>query len=123
MSWPDDPIPELIQGDRPTLLEAEKGNELINALNVLRNVTIGSGEQNQVLYSADGIKIEFASTLSDFNGSIECLDAADITKKWVLTFEFGTLRSIEQQASAYEEKIVQICESGSAVNVTFVVKS
>ena len=123
MTWIEGPIEELVPGYRPTLIEAEKGNELIRALNILRNIEIGPGEKNEVHYADDGIKIEFTSTLSDFNGSIEVLDASDITKKWIITFEDGSLRSIEQQASAYEEKVVQICESGSAVDVTFVVKS
>ena len=123
MSWPDEPIARLVKGARPTLLEEEKGNELIDALNVLRNFEITPGNQNQVLLSEDGIKIEFTSTLSDFNGKIEVLDATDITKKWIITFEDGILRSIEQQASAFEEKVVQICEDGSTVDVTFVVKS
>ena len=123
MSWPDDPIDELVQGERPTLLEAEKGNELIDALNILRNIEVTPGEKNQVFYSEDGVKIEFTSSLFEFNGSIEVLDATDITKKWILTFEFGLLRSIEQESSAFAEKVVQICEGGSAVDVTFVVKS
>ena len=124
MSWIDKPgIDSLVLGSHPTLLEADKGNEVIDALNILRNISIAPGDQNQVLYSDDGVKIEFASTLSDFNGSIEVLDATDISKKWVLTFEFGMLRSIVQEASAFEEKIIEICEDGSGVDVTFVVKS
>ena len=124
MTWLATPgIDKLVKGSHPTLIEAEKGNEVIDALNILRNISISPGDKNQVLYSDDGVKIEFASTLSDFNGSIEVLDATDISKKWVLTFEFGMLRSIVSQASAFEEKIIEICEGGSAVDVTFVVKS
>jgi len=124
MTWIDKPgIDELVQGSRPTLIEAEKGNEVIDALNILRNISISPGDKNQVLYSADGVKIEFAATMSDFNGAIEVLDATDISKKWILTFEFGLIRSIVQQASAFEEKIIEICEDGSGVDVTFVVKS
>ena len=124
MTWISKPgIDQLVQGSRPTLIEADKGNEVIDALNVLRNISISPGDQNQVLYSEDGVKIEFASTKSDFNGSIEVLDATDISKKWVLTFEFGMIRSIVQQTSAFEEKTIEICEDGSAVSVTFVVKS
>ena len=124
MTWLATPgIDGLVQGSRPTLIEAEKGNEVIDALNILRNISISPGDKNQVLYSDDGVKIEFAATMSDFNGSIEVLDATDISKKCILTFEFGMIRSIVSQASAFEEKVVQICESGSAVDVTFVVKS
>jgi hypothetical protein len=124
MTWLATPgIDGLVQGSRPTLIEADKGNELIDALNILRNISISPGDRNQVLYSADGVKIEFAATMSDFNGSIEVLDATDISKKWILTFEFGLIRSIVQQASAFEEKIIEICEDGSGVDVTFVVKS
>ena len=124
MTWLATPgIDGLVQGSRPTLIEAEKGNEVIDALNILRNISISPGDQNKVLYSEDGVKIEFAATMSDFNGSIEVLDATDISKKWILTFEFGMIRSVVSQASAFEEKVVQICESGSAVDVTFVVKS
>tara|TARA_R110002020_G_scaffold31335_3_gene97840 strand:+ start:172 stop:546 length:375 start_codon:yes stop_codon:yes gene_type:complete len=124
MTWLATPgIDKLVKGSHPTLIEAEKGNEVIDALNILRNISISPGDKNQVLYSDDGVKIEFAATMSDFNGSIEVLDATDISKKWILTFEFGMIRSIVSQASAFEEKVVQICESGSAVDVTFVVKS
>ena len=57
MSWPDDDIEELVKGERPTLLEAVKGNEVIDALNVLGNMTIERGTEEEVQYSEDGVKI------------------------------------------------------------------
>lgn len=43
-------IEKLIQGERPTLLEAEKGNELISAINALQNIQIEEGEEYSVEY-------------------------------------------------------------------------
>lgn len=45
-------------GGRPTLLEAEKANEVINALNVVGNITIEQqGKLAGVQYDDSGVKI------------------------------------------------------------------
>lgn len=50
-------IQKLIQGERPTLLEAEKGNELISAINALQNIQIEVGEEYSVEYGEDEVII------------------------------------------------------------------
>jgi len=88
MSWPDDDITELVKGARPTLIEAEKGNEVIKPLNVLRNITIEKGTDDEILYSEDGVKIVYKFPPDG----------------WV-------------------EKTITICEDGSSVDYTFLIKS
>jgi len=88
VSWPDDPIPELVKGERPTLLEAELGNEVIDAVNVLGNITIEKGAEDEVQYSATGVKVIYKFPPDG----------------WV-------------------EKTITICEDGSSVDYTFLVKS
>lgn len=65
MPWPDDDINDLVVGERPTLLEAQKGNELIKALNALRNVTITSGQVDEVNYSDDEIAIVYKGAIGE----------------------------------------------------------
>ena len=88
MRWPNDPIPGLVKGERPTLLEAELGNEVIDAVNVLGNITIEKGTKDEVQYSASGIKV---------------------------IYKFPP--------DGWEEKTITICEDGSSVDYTFLVKS
>ena len=52
-------IPKLKKGERPTLLETDLGNQVIDALNALANVTIEGGQDNQVHYSSTGIAIVY----------------------------------------------------------------
>ena len=52
MKWK---IDKLEKGARPTLLEAEKGNELIDRLNALGNMTVKTGTKNEVLYAGDSL--------------------------------------------------------------------
>ena len=71
MPWPDDDIPELVKGERPTLLEAEKGNEVINALNALRNLTITAGQVDEVKYADDEVAIVYKGAIGEgFTGTI-----------------------------------------------------
>ena len=68
--WPDDDIEDLILGERPTLLEAEKGNELIKALNALRNITITPGQVDEVAYSDDEVAIVYRAGGGGYTGVI-----------------------------------------------------
>tara|TARA_R110002110_G_scaffold213038_1_gene426078 strand:+ start:39 stop:308 length:270 start_codon:yes stop_codon:yes gene_type:complete len=86
--WPDGEIEELVKGERPTLIEAEKGNELIDALNVLGKITIEKGTDDEVQYSADGVRIIY-----------------------------------KYPPDGWEEKVIEICEDGSAIEYTFLVKT
>tara|TARA_R110000824_G_scaffold180061_5_gene360457 strand:+ start:374 stop:655 length:282 start_codon:yes stop_codon:yes gene_type:complete len=50
-------ISKLEKGQRPTLLETDLGNQVIDAINALGNLTIEGGQENAVQYSSNGIKI------------------------------------------------------------------
>ena len=54
MAWD---IQKVQKGKRPTLLEAEKANEIIQALNVLGNIQIILGDKTEALYLPDGITL------------------------------------------------------------------
>ena len=123
MSWPDDDIEELVKGERPTLLEAEKGNEVIDSLNVLGNMTIERGTDDEVQYSEDGVKIIYGGNLDDVSGTFRMLDAEDVTKKISVTIDRGIVTEIKTEASEWVEKEITICEDGVSVNYTFLVKA
>ena len=112
MAWPEDPLDLLVKGARPTLLEAEKGNEILNALNVLGAITIEKGAKDEVLYSDAGIKITYGIGFA-FSGSVTVLNPLDITQQFVITFQKGEVKKVEQEASDYETKEVTICEDGA----------
>ena len=124
MSYPDDSIERLLKGYRPTLLETNKGNELIDALNSLRVMTIESGDDDKVELSTDGVKIIYKGTDSDVTDqTIKLIDANDITKVFEIKIENGIIKSIKIVDSEYVEKTITICEDGSSVDYTFIVKS
>tara|TARA_R110000772_G_scaffold133122_5_gene241553 strand:+ start:363 stop:665 length:303 start_codon:yes stop_codon:yes gene_type:complete len=50
-------INRLVKGDTPSLLETEKGNELIDALNALQNIQIRYGESFQASYGSNGVTL------------------------------------------------------------------
>ena len=52
-----DAIERLVVGETPTLLEADKGNELIDRLNALANIEIEPGETDEILWGEDSVKI------------------------------------------------------------------
>lgn len=124
MSYPDDSIERLQKGYRPTLLETGKGNEVIDALNSLRVMTIESGDDDKVELSTDGVKIIYKGTDSDVTDqTIKLIDANDITKVFEIKIENGIIKSIKVVDSEYKEKTITICEDGSSVDYTFVVRS
>ena len=121
MTWD---ISKLVKGEVPTLIEAAKGNELIDALNKLGNITIDAGDQDVVTYNADGIAITYNKFgVGQYSGTIKVLDAADLTKRYVVTVEENLVVSVTVESSGWEEKDIEICEGGSAVTYTFLVKS
>ena len=122
--WPDGEIEQLVKGERPTLLEAVKGNEVIDALNVLGNITIEKGNDDEVQYSADGVRIIYeTATSGDFSGTFVLLNADDVTQRITVTVEDSLIVGIAVDTSRWEEKAITICEDGSAVEYTFLVKT
>jgi hypothetical protein len=56
MTWFFEPLEV---GQRPTFLEAEFANRVLEALNALGNITLEKGERDEVLISEDGVKIVY----------------------------------------------------------------
>jgi len=65
VSWPDEQIPALVVGERPTLLEAETGNKVIKALTALGNITIAAGDTDSVEYSGDAVNIIYKGSTGE----------------------------------------------------------
>lgn len=55
-------INRVVKGERPTLLEASKANELIDKINALQNVTIQPGNQDIVYVTDQGVDIYYKGT-------------------------------------------------------------
>lgn len=124
MPWPDDDIPELVKGERPTLLEAELGNEIIRSLNALRNITVNSGAVNNVLYYDDEVKIITKGGWGGESGMVRVLDAEDPTAQYRIRWNsLGLLEEIISEPSEWIEKEIVICEDGEEATYTFLVKS
>ena len=124
MPWPDDDIPELVKGERPTLLEAETDNEVVTAINALRNITITPGQVDEVNYATDEVAIVYSGSEGGIAGSVKVIDAEDVTKQLVITWDSsGVLESITSETSFIEEKEIVICEDGSEETYTFLVKT
>tara|TARA_R110000824_G_scaffold119349_1_gene273425 strand:- start:152 stop:529 length:378 start_codon:yes stop_codon:yes gene_type:complete len=124
MSWPDDDIDELVVGERPTLIEAEKGNEVIKALNILRNIRVVAMDEDGVDYDDVGVWIKYrAPLLTGLNEEVCVLDASDPTKKFRLRWYEGILVGFDEEVSEWVEKTITICEDGSSVDYTFLVKT
>lgn len=122
MTWK---IDKLVLGERPTLIEADKGNELIAALNKLSNITIQGGQNDAVEYTADGVVITWGKFLTgeSFSGTLRLLDAEDITQRYFLTIQDNMIVASGVESSGWVEKEIEICEDGSAETYTFLVKS
>ena len=123
MSYPDDPIQRLIKGYRPTLLEESKGNEVIDGLNVLRLQTIEPGDEDKVEVSKDGVAITYKGTESEIvDREVILFDASDPSKAYKFRIKNGVLKTLEVVDSGIREKVITICEDGSSVDVTFLVR-
>jgi hypothetical protein len=121
MTWD---IQKLVKGEVPTLIQAEKGNELIDALNKLGNMTISAGDQDLVEYNANGIAITYNKFgVGEYSGTIKVLNAEDISQMYVVTIEENLVVSVTVESSGWVEKTIEICEGGAAVEYTFLVKS
>ena len=123
MSFPDDPIDRLIKGYRPTLLETDKGNEVIDGLNLFRLQTIEAGDEDKVEVSKDGVAITYKGTDSEIvDREVILFDASDPSKAYKLQIKNGILKTLEVVDSGIREKTITICEDGSSVVVNFLVR-
>ncbi len=122
MSFPD-PIKILVKGSTPTLLETGKGNEVINSINAIANLTIQKGDKDQIEKTSSGIDIFYKGGATDgTTSSIFVIDGEDVSKGWNLTFEDGVLIEAEQVDSKFQTRKIAICSDGSTEMVDFVVK-
>ena len=87
MTWT---IGKLEKGKAPTLLQAKKGNELIQALNALGNIRIEKGAKDEVHYGDDEIIITYGSTARGI--TVTCDPTISISN---FTFQDGLLTNVE----------------------------
>ena len=90
-------IQKLKKGFRPTLLETSKGNELIDHINALQNVTIQRGSRDEVLVSSNGVQIIYdgqANSTTGATGTVQTVDSQDPTKSIDLNVIDGIIESI-----------------------------
>jgi hypothetical protein len=90
-------IQKLKKGFRPTLLETSKGNELIDHINALQNVTIQRGSRDEVLVTSNGVQIIYdgqANSTTGATGTVQTVDSQDPTKSIDLNVIDGIIESI-----------------------------
>lgn len=92
------------KGKRPTLLETTKANEVIDAINLLHNVTIEKGSQDEVLITPQGVEIYYEgnsspSTGSGVNAIIESI-SLDGSNGVEIDVEDGIIQKVTSQASS-----------------------
>ena len=73
-------IKRLVKGDTPSLLETEKGNELIDALNALQNIQIRYGESFKASYGSNGVTLTIPKPEEEEEESeIDLTDVEELT--------------------------------------------
>jgi len=122
MSFPD-PIKRLTKGSTPTLLETSKGNEVIDSINAIANLTIQKGDKDHIEKTSTGIDIFYKGGVTDgTTTTIFMIDGEDISKGWNLTFDEGVLVEAERVDSNFKTRRIAICSNGSTEFVDFVIK-
>lgn len=90
------------KGKRPTLLETTKANEVIDAINLLHNVTIEKGSQDEVLITPQGVEIYYegnSSPSTGVNATIESI-SLDGSNGVEIDVEDGIIQKVTSQASS-----------------------
>lgn len=102
-------IKPLVKGETPTLLETDKGNELINVINALQNMQVvrGSSDNFQIGYNNAVLTI----LARDEDGSIEEEDQ-DEDDSGNDNDHTHTVNTIQ----------LWICENGTSVQKNFVIQ-
>jgi hypothetical protein len=122
MSFPD-PIKRLTKGSTPTLLETSKGNEVIDSINAIANMTIQKGDKDHIEKTSTGIDIFYRGGVTDgTTTTIFVIDGGDISKGWNLTFDEGVLVEAERVDSSFKTRRIAICSNGSTEFVDFVIR-
>ena len=122
MSFPD-PIKRLTKGSTPTLLETSKGNEVIDSINAIANMTIQKGDKDHIEKTSTGTDIFYKGGVTDgTTTTIFVIDGGDISKGWNLTFDEGVLVEAERVDSSFKTRRIAICSNGSTEFVDFVIR-
>lgn len=89
------------KGKRPTLLETTKANEVIDAINILHNVTIKKGSQDEVIISPQGVDIFYDGNTngSGANAIIESI-SLDGSSGVEIDVEGGIIQSVTSRNSS-----------------------
>ena len=79
-------IQRLVVGETPTLIEAEKGNELIDRINAMGAISIEQGTKDEVIYSGDSIKIryKFPPNGWEFKEITLCEEGEEVTNTFLV---------------------------------------
>ena len=93
-------IENVIAGQTPSLLSAQKANELINALNALQNISIVYGENFSASYGSNGVVL----TIPEPPEPTEITEVQESTGGGTITGE---------------EYTMYVCENGTPVQKTF----
>ena len=83
MTWN---IELVVKGQKPTLLHADKANQLIKALQALSNISIKKGGKDEVVYSDDEITITYGASAQGIS-----LTTQQFVSLATVTFQDGLL--------------------------------
>lgn len=79
-------IERLVTGETPTLLETDKGNELIDRLNAMGTISIEQGTKDEVIYGEDSVKIryKFPPNGWEMKDVVLCEDGEEVTRTFLV---------------------------------------
>lgn len=74
----------LVKGQAPSLLDTNKGNEVINAINALQDIQISYGESFNSYYGANGVKLTIpqpdeTEAIDGSTGTIDTSEFEEVT--------------------------------------------
>ena len=88
-------IDRLVQGQTPSLIDTDKGNEVIDRVNSLLNIKVEEGDENEISYSDEDVYLTIASATSGYTGIIMFFTddpSSGAVIPHTLTFEDGLLK-------------------------------
>ena len=122
MSFPNK-LERLTKGSTPTLLEATKGNEVIDAINAIANIKIKKGDEDRVDKHKDGIDIFYKGTeATGIEKDIKLIDANNIEQAYQVTIKDGAIDRVSEIDSGFRFRRIAICSNGQTEFVDFLVR-
>jgi len=94
-------LKQVNKGSTPTLLVAEKANEVINAINSLSDIRIHGGTEERVEVGHYGVDIYYKTTEAESSLNGSALLVAGIDDAYRLTFRNGIVTSIMREDSPF----------------------